>query len=129
MIAANLRSVIQMCNRMEWVHSTITGNRFFLYLNTKQYFSLLVKIYCLYSPKFIHKMFIQLHKCQCYSSYKISNQCLYSCSKYQCYSSYKININSSQITSNKIHTYISMCIVVVHSVVHLSSSVPVLFMI
>ena len=41
---------------MEWVHPNMTGNtRFFLYLNTKQYFCLLVKICCLYSSKFIHK--------------------------------------------------------------------------
>ena len=53
---------------------------------------------------FIHKCSHSLHKCQYNSSYKISNQCLCSCSKYQCY------------------------IVVEHSVVHLSSSVPVLFL-
>ena len=64
----------------------------------------------IYSSEFIHK-------------------CSYSCSKYQCYSSYKISIYSLhlqfQVTRNKnIHTYSSLCIVVVHSDVHLSSSVP-----
>ena len=44
------------------------NTRFFLYLNTKQYFCLLVKICCLYSPKFIHK---NVHTVtQNYSSYK-----------------------------------------------------------
>ena len=46
---------------------------------------------------------------------------------YQCYSSYKsaltVYIYSFKLTSNKIHIYSSMCKVVVHSDVHLSSSV------
>ena len=113
------------CNRMEWVHSTITETGSFCTWTQNKYFCLLVKICCLYTSKFIHN----------YTSYTNVNVIVHIKSainvyvvvaKYQCYSSYKININSSQITSNKIHTYISMCIVVVHSVVHLSSSVPVL---
>ena len=42
--------VIEWC----WVHSTITGNRFFLYLNTKLKYLFAVKICCLTFPKFIH---------------------------------------------------------------------------
>ena len=43
-------TVIEWC----WVHSTITGNRFFLYLNTKLKYMFAVKICCLSFPKFIH---------------------------------------------------------------------------
>ena len=50
-----------------WVHSNTTGNtRFFLYLNTKQILLLLVKICCLYSPKFINSH-------QCSYSYTVVN--------------------------------------------------------
>ena len=51
----NIPIELSICNKMEWVYSNTTGNtRFFLYLNTKQYFCLLVKICCLHSSKFIH---------------------------------------------------------------------------
>ena len=37
-----------------WIHSTITGHRFFLYLNTKLKYLFVVKICRSYSQKFIH---------------------------------------------------------------------------
>ena len=108
---------------MEWVHSNMTGNRFFLYLNTKHETCLL--------PKMSH-MYFQSSLTNCSYSYTNINVTVHIKSAINVHTvvaniNVTVHINKHQqfiITSNKRPTYSSMCIVVVHSVVHLSSSVP-----
>ena len=104
---------------IEWCWYTLiwleTGSFTVLQHKTKDLF--VVKCYTyIYPSSFTVITNISVHKCS------------YSCGKYQYYISYKAAItlytHSFKVTSIKIDTYSSICTVVVHSDVHLSSSVP-----
>ena len=107
-----------MCNRMVLVDSNITGIRFFYCIEHKPRRIVCCQIYCIY----IHP-----------SSFTIINVTAHITSAINVHTDVaNINVTvhiksaltfyifSFKVTSNK-HTYSSMCIVVLHSDVHLSS--------
>ena len=112
--AAGLRFCLTNCEFsryncvIEWsfVHSNNTGKRFFYCIEHKTRRLSCCQDYWLYSS----------------NSYSCINVTVHIKSAFTVY----IYIYSSRVTSNEnIHTYSSVCIVEVHSDVHLSSSVPI----
>ena len=97
---------------IEWsfIHSNCTGNRFFTVLKTE--------LEDLFVAKYVAYIFIQVHSQMFIQLQQISIlQVIYKISIYSLHLQFGV-------TSNKnIHTYTSMCIVLVHSNLHLSSSV------
>ena len=101
--------------RMEWVHSNNTGNRFYYCNEQRTRRPVCFQICCIY----IHSSsftIINVHTVTANISVTIHIKSPFTVYIYN---------YSFKVTSNEnIHIYSSMCIMVVHGDVHLSSSVP-----
>ena len=109
------KKIKYICNRMELVHSNSIGNRFFYCIEHKTRTLVCCQIYCIYIHPSLFTI-INVHTVAANINVTVHIKSVFTVYIY---------IYSFKVTSNEnVHTYSPMSIVVVHSDVNLSSSVP-----